>query len=170
MPRVRKWSKPNQGLLFAGEWGICNDNCDCGKEEVKIQAVDEGKEKVSLGLTFQVAEVKKPLISVKRITEQGNRVCFGPKEDDNFIENRESGDRVMLRRAGKGSYMLDVYFVGGDKTEITVDSGAEESVCPWDWGREFKTDFSGKKLHFRGANGAYIDHYGERTVYVKSPF
>ena len=29
MPRVRKWSKPNQKLYFSGEWGICNDNCDC---------------------------------------------------------------------------------------------------------------------------------------------
>ena len=29
---------------------------------------------------------------------------------------------------------MDVEFVGGEKTVITVDSGAEESVCPWEWG------------------------------------
>ena len=31
---------------------------------------------------------------------------------------------------------MDVSFVGGSKTTITVDSGAEESVCPWNWGHE----------------------------------
>ena len=36
-------------------------------------------------LNFQVASVKKPLMSVRRIVEKGNIVCFGPKEGDNFI-------------------------------------------------------------------------------------
>ena len=44
MPRVRKWSKPNQGLLFAGEWGICNDNFDCHSEVRHIQTVEEWKD------------------------------------------------------------------------------------------------------------------------------
>jgi hypothetical protein len=127
MPRVRKWTKPNQKLLFCGEWGICNDNCDCVGEETLIQTVGEEKERTNMGLTFQVAAVKKPLISVKRITEKGNRVCFGPGEEDNFIENRASGDKIKLRQAGKGSYLLDVSFSGGKRTEITVDSGAEEN-------------------------------------------
>jgi hypothetical protein len=170
MPRVRKWTKPNQKLLFCGEWGICNDNCDCGGKETLIQTVGEEKEKTSMGLTFQVAAVKKPLISVKRITEKGNRVCFGPGEEDNFIENRASGDKIKLRQAGKGSYLLDVSFSGGKKTEITVDSGAEENVCPWEWGQEFGVNTAGKKMIFRGANGAWIDHYGERKVFVQSPF
>eukprot|EP00973_Karenia_brevis_P088142 12221346-Karenia_brevis.AAC.1 len=33
--------------------------------------------------------------------------------------------------------MMRVNFVGGGETEVTVDSGAEESVCPWDWGQQF---------------------------------
>ena len=41
MPRVRKWSKPNKKLFFAGEWGICNDNCDCHRGGVSIQTVEE---------------------------------------------------------------------------------------------------------------------------------
>ena len=32
---------------------------------------------------------------------------------------------------------MDVSFEGGEKMEITVDSGAEESVCPWAWGEQF---------------------------------
>eukprot|EP00973_Karenia_brevis_P009006 1219967-Karenia_brevis.AAC.1 len=60
-----------------------------------------------MSLNFQVAAVSKPLLAVKRIVEKGNHVSFGPE------------------------------FVGGGKTEVTVDSGAEESVCPWEWGQQF---------------------------------
>ena len=80
-------------------------------------------------LAFQVADVKKPLISVKRIVEKGNFVSFGPEEGDNFIMNKKSGNKIKLRPNGRGSYLMDVEFVGGGRTEITVDSGAEESVC-----------------------------------------
>ena len=55
---------------------------------------------------------------------------FGPDEGDNYILNKLTGDKLMLRPNGKGSYLMDVQFVGGGKAEITVDSGAEESVCP----------------------------------------
>ena len=123
-----------------------------------------------MALTFQVAEVKKPLISVKRITEKGNQVCFGPGKDDNFILNVETGDNVLLRKNGRGSYLLDVVFANGRKAEITVDSGAEESVCPCDCGEEFGCDQGGQMMVFRGANVAWINHYGERKVFVQSPF
>ena len=55
-----------------------------------------------LGFRFQVADVKKPLISVRRIVEKGNHVQFGPGIEDNFIVNRESGDKVGLKPNGKG--------------------------------------------------------------------
>ena len=57
-------------------------------------------------LRFQVASVHKPLIAVKRITECGNYVSFGPVEGDNFILNKESGDKMPLKPAGKGSYIM----------------------------------------------------------------
>ena len=110
-----------------------------------------------------MAEVKKPLISVKRIAEKGNQVCFGPGENDNFILNVETGDKVFLRN-GRGSCLLDVTFASGKKAEITVDSGAEESVCPWDWGEEYGLSQSGQKMLSRWANGAWINHYGERKL------
>ena len=37
-------------------------------------------------LCFQVTDVRKPLLAVKRITERGNIVQFGPAENDNFIK------------------------------------------------------------------------------------
>ena len=63
-----------------------------------------------------------------------------------------------------------VDFKGGKRQEITVDSGAEESVCPKEWGaKEFGTKTVGTTLAFRGASGAAIEHFGERGVWVTSP-
>ena len=60
---------------------------------------------------------------------------------------------------------------GGQREEITVDSGAEESVCPKEWmAREFGMRTKGITMAFRGANGTPIQHYGERDVLVTSPF
>ena len=76
----------------------------------------------------------------------------------------------MLTENGRGSYLMQVEFVGGGKTQITVDSGAEESVCPKEWGKQFGTQEVGKPRNFKNANGTVIAHYGERKVQVVSPF
>ena len=141
------------------------------QEEIRIAAVeDETPKAVRMNLGFQVTDVSKPLISVKRVVEKGNIVGFGPNKEDNFILNKASGDKIMLRPNGKGSYMMDVKFVGGGKTEITVDSGAEENVCPWGWGSQFEVTPASSMMYFRNASGGRIAHYGQRVVEVESPF
>ena len=99
-----------------------------GKEgqEVCIAAVGNSHEdSIALGLGFQVADVKKPLLAVKRICEKGNLVQFGSEPKDNFILIKQTGDKVLLRKK-RGSYVMDVSFPEGAKTEIIVDSAAEE--------------------------------------------
>eukprot|EP00973_Karenia_brevis_P047591 6604804-Karenia_brevis.AAC.1 len=59
---------------------------------------------------------------------------------------------------------MHVQFVGGQETEITVDSGAGEIVCPWEWGHEFGTRSSRAKMTLRGASGHLIPHWGSRDV------
>eukprot|EP00973_Karenia_brevis_P060204 8377165-Karenia_brevis.AAC.1 len=59
----------------------------------------------------------------------------------------------MLRPNGRGSYLLKVEFVGGGSTEITVDSGAKESVCPWEWGQQFGCRMSDEPMRLRNASG-----------------
>ena len=135
--------------------------------DVNAAATEEG---VQMKLRFQVADVKKPLMSVKRIVEQGNHVGFGPGQDDNYIWNKESGNKMPLRTNGKGSYLMEVKFVGGGQTEIIVDSGAEENVCPWEWGKQFKMVDAENWMHFRDASGRTIPHHGRRDVLVESPF
>ena len=100
-------------------------------------------------LGFQVADVQKPLVSVKRIVEKGNYVGLGPGDEDNYIINKLTGDKLILRPNGKGSYLMDVSFVGGGKAEVTVDSGAEESVCPLAWGSQFEIQPAEKWMNFK---------------------
>ena len=62
------------------------------------------------------------------------------KDEDNYIENPGSGERIRMHSNEKGSFMLHVNFVDGGKTKIVVDSSVEEKVCPWEWGEHFGTD------------------------------
>ena len=114
--------------------------------------------------------MKKPLLAVRRIVESGNRVNFGPRIEDNYIEHIISGDRIPLRQKG-GTYVIDGKFPDtGDIAEVTVDSGAEDSVCPLDWGKQFGLKTNVDKVKFRAANGTVITHHGDREVAVGSPF
>eukprot|EP00973_Karenia_brevis_P062293 8663804-Karenia_brevis.AAC.1 len=65
---------------------------------------------------------------------------------------------------------MKVEFVGGGSTEITVDSGVEESVCPWEWGQQFGCRVSDEPMKLRDARGKVIPHWGSRLVQVVSPF
>ena len=56
------------------------------------------------------------------------------------------------------------------KGEITVDSAAEESVCPWEFAQAFGCVEvgAGKRMNLVAANGAPIPHYGARKVNFKT--
>ena len=83
---------------------------------------------------------------------------------------KETGKRVRLNPNGRGSYLLKVKFVGGKETEIVVDSGAEENVCPGWWGENFGLEEAAKVLHLRNASGGRIPHWGQRSVKLVAPF
>jgi hypothetical protein len=52
-----------------------------------------------------------------------------------------------------------------------VDSGAEENVCPWDWGYKlFGIQRADRMLNLINASGGSIEHHGKRDVKVKSVF
>ena len=144
---------------ISGEVDLCNVEGEVAKENSRTIKVD-----------FQVAAVKKPLISVKRICEKGNRVCFGPEDKDNFVMNTKTNKKVLLRPNGKGSYLLDAKFKGGEDISVVVDSGAEENVCPIWWGKQFGMSEPKAWLNFSGANGAKIPHYGKRAIVMESTF
>ena len=115
-----------------------------------------------------MAKVTKPLLSIKKIIDLGNEVHFGAKE--NFIKNLITGDKVHLQPKARGSYVMRVKFPDNSVSEITIDSGAEENVCPWHWGQQFGMKQSPQLLNLVDASGGSIPHYGQREVVVTSPF
>jgi len=49
------------------------------------------------------------------------------------------------------------------KGEVTIDSAAEESVCPKEWCQEYElVESKGKGMKLVAANGSVIKHYGSR--------
>ena len=62
------------------------------------------------GLKFQVTDVKKPLLAVRRQVEQGNVASFGPGPGHNYIKNLETGKKIPMERRG-GSFVIKTHFV-----------------------------------------------------------
>ena len=69
-----------------------------------------GKSGSVLCMMFQASDVQKPLVAVWRIADKGNRVCFGPEPEDNYIQNVSSGEKIAMARRG-GSYVIKADFV-----------------------------------------------------------
>ena len=103
-PVIRSAKKMNFLNASGGKMG------HYGEKQVKF-VTKESEEKGSvMGLDFQASDVRKPLAAVWRIAEKGNVVRFGPRDEDNYIQNVETGEKQMMRRKGR-SYVLDVEFV-----------------------------------------------------------
>ena len=68
-----------------------------GSRRVQVHAAGVGR---PLDIGFQVTDVKKPLLSVRRLCEQGNVVQFGQDSQNSFVMNVETGDRIPLERRG----------------------------------------------------------------------
>ena len=76
----------------------------------------------------------------------------------------------MMKPKGRGSFAIEVSFLGGGKTDITVDFAAEESVCPWEWGAQFPVRDAERTLNLVGAGGHWIENFGQREVDVVPTF
>ena len=57
-------------------------------------------------ITAQVCDVKKALMSVKKIVSAGNRVVF--EEEGSYIEDKRTREKIWLREE-KGMYMLKLW-------------------------------------------------------------
>ena len=64
---------------------------------------DEGQER---GMTAQVCDVNKALLSVRRLVQAGNKVVFD--SSGGYIQDEETGERMMMKEQG-GMYMLKLW-------------------------------------------------------------
>ena len=78
-----------------------------GEKEVTFRS---GSDEDVIGLKFQVTDVRKPLLAVRRLVEKGNVVNFGPQPEQNFIYHPESGKRILMERRG-GSFIIKAHFM-----------------------------------------------------------
>ena len=62
------------------------------------------------GITAQVCDVNKPLLSVARLVKAGNTVVFSP--DSSYVEDNETHERIWLTESG-GMYMLKLWVPAG---------------------------------------------------------
>ena len=60
----------------------------------------------TINMEMEVADVKRALASVNRLTQAGHKVIFGPKH--NYIENIKTGHRTYMENSGKG-YRVKVW-------------------------------------------------------------
>ena len=58
-------------------------------------------------MNFSVTDCKKPLASVSKIVDRGNRVVFD--EDESYILNKKTGEKISLER-DRGTYVMVVEF------------------------------------------------------------
>ena len=77
-----------------------------GEKKVFIET-EEGAKKA---LTFQVTDVSKPLLSVRKVIRNGHRVVF--QEGDSYIEDLRTGDKMTLKDKG-GMFVLKMWAKAG---------------------------------------------------------
>ena len=88
------------------------------------------------GLSTPV-DARNPLASVARITEHGNIVQFGPKEEDNYIFNPGTEEKAMMRRKGR-KFVLDASFIRkgrlseGRLERATASTTSEHVAAGWE--------------------------------------
>ena len=88
-----------------------------GEKEITFRT---GESEDVIGLRFQVTDVKKPLLAVRRLVERGHVVSFGPGPEDNYIQNVETSKKIPMEKRG-GSFVIKAHFV----KEICEAKGAE---------------------------------------------
>jgi hypothetical protein len=71
------------------------------------------------GITFQVTDVSKPLASVSRILDKGNRVVFSRGPEGSYIENTETGEWFPLKEE-RGTFVLDVEWLEPEVNQLST--------------------------------------------------
>ena len=73
--------------------------------EQRVQGLTEA-ENADIGITFQMADVQQPMLSVTQLGNTGHRTTFGEK--GGHIENLVTGKSMQFRRKG-GVYLMGVW-------------------------------------------------------------
>jgi len=89
-----------RGIGFVAANGSRMENY--GGTQVKFEK--DGKVKA---MNFEVTDCKKPLASVAKIIDRGNKVVFD--QDESYIYNKATGEKIILERE-RGTFVMLVEF------------------------------------------------------------
>ena len=79
-----------------------------GEKGVKFRGT-QGNHHLSQ-MKFQISDVTKPLAAVTRIVEKGNIVQFGPEKEQCFIQNINTGRKILIEKEAN-AYVMNVEFL-----------------------------------------------------------
>ena len=80
-----------------------------GEKDVIIK-YSGGENKDPIGLRFQVTDVRKPLLAVRRLVEKGNTVVLAGDGEESYIMNKAAKLRIPIKKKG-GSFVIEAHFV-----------------------------------------------------------
>jgi hypothetical protein len=137
----------------------------CVEHGDELQGQDSEVLEVPPGLKLIDKTAKKTSEStvVKKSRRQKRRYLFVPQK------NLKPMEIIKEEKEEDENPAVDICVVGR-QAEITVDSAAEASVCPRDWGEEFGlVEVPEKnKLRLINASGGSIPHHGSRETVFKT--
>jgi len=110
---IRITEAVRQGVTYTAANGSSIPNLG----EVKVVGITD--EDAHLNLTFQVAGVKKPLGSVRKMCAAGNRVVFEDISavEGGYVENKNTGARIPIRKEG-GTYGVSIWRLKSTKSVV----------------------------------------------------
>ena len=80
-----------------------------GEKEITFK-YKGGENKEAVGIKFQVTDVKKPLLAVRRLVEKGCTVTMANGEGESFIMNKETRVKIPVVKKG-GIVVIEARFV-----------------------------------------------------------
>jgi len=110
---IRITEAVRQGVTYTAANGSIIPNLG----EVRVAGITE--EDTHLNLTFQVAGVKKPLGSVRKMCAAGNRVVFEDisEAEGGYVENKATGARIPIKKEG-GTYGVSIWRLQSTKSVV----------------------------------------------------
>ena len=113
VPTKESWgSKHGQSYEVANGDEIDNE----GEKRFVLHMITvDGADSGGNGMAAQICKVHRPLMSVKKICRNGQRVVFD--DEGSYVENKMTGERIQVLEQD-GEYVLDVWV----NTEETKDA------------------------------------------------
>jgi hypothetical protein len=80
-----------------------------GEKEI-IFKHNGGENHDPIGIKFQVTDVRKPLLAVRRLVEKGNTVVLAAGDGESYIQNEATKVKIPIKKKG-GSFVIEAHFV-----------------------------------------------------------